>query len=212
MKVASELPTFLSDPRDGGFFLIFILVLPIVFIHAITLPFFILFPHGTIFLLRLIKTEFSPQDTPSQSRGLLAVRIVSSLQKFRYWLTSEVGEFVGNKMEDVLKGEYDNVSDFYGTFLFGWFILLPSLFLFVTLFVILFIPFFALFFLLSFIFTRHGVFNPARRISWLIPSTLRAHKVTGGLVWSSSLFVWPLASAFVTSILAQNWKRSFFWF
>ena len=73
--------------------------------------------------------------------------MVSSLQTFRFWLTSEVSKFVVNRVEDILNG--DSVFGF----LFGWFILLPCLFLSFTLFVILLIPFFALFFLLSFIFT-----------------------------------------------------------
>ena len=124
-----------------------------MFFCVFTLPFFILFPLGTVFLLRLMKSEPAPQDIPSQSRGLLANRIVSSLQTFRFKLTSEVNQYVGNKLVDVLKGEYDSPSDFVVGFLFGWFILLPSLFLFLALFVILLIPFFTLFFLLSFIFT-----------------------------------------------------------
>ena len=45
--------------------------------------------------------------------------------------------------------------------LFGWYILLPLLFLFFTLFVILLMPFFTLFFLLSFIFTAvFGISRP----------------------------------------------------
>ena len=116
-------------------------------VYFITLPFFILFPLGTAFLLRVTKTEPIPQDTPTQSRGLLANRIVSALQIFRFWLTSEVGEFVSKRMTEIFDG------DSFFTFLFGWFILLPSLFLFFALFVILLIPFFTLFFLVSFIFT-----------------------------------------------------------
>ena len=133
---------------DGvvAFFLAFFLYLPIGLIYVITLPFFILFPIGTIFLLRVIKTEPSPQDTPSQSGGILANQMVSSLQRFRYRLTSKVSEFVTNSLNGVFTGKALFI-------LFGWFIFLPLLFLFSTLFVILLIPFFALFFLLSFIST-----------------------------------------------------------
>ena len=135
--------------RDGvvvSFVLIFF-DLPINLIYILTLPFFILFPLGAIFLLKIIKTEPAPQSRPSQSRGLLAIRIVSSLQMFRFWLISAVSQFVGDRVEEVFEG------DFFVGFLFGWFILLPSLFFFFTLFVILLIPFFILFSLLSFIFT-----------------------------------------------------------
>ena len=73
--------------------------------------------------------------------------MVSALQMFRYWLTSEVSEFVTKRMADIVDG--DSLFGFF----FGWYILLPSLFIFFFLFVILLIPFFTLFFLLSFIFT-----------------------------------------------------------
>ena len=115
--------------------------------YSFTLPFFILFPLGTVLLLRVIKTEPIPEEIPSEGRGLLANRMVSSLQTFRSWLTSEVGEFVANQMAEVFDGD-----SFFGP-LFGWFMFLPLLFLSFTVFVILLIPFFILFFLLSFIFT-----------------------------------------------------------
>ena len=155
-EIASDLPDFLLDPCSNGiavFFTAFFFFLPIFLVYLITFPLFILFPLGTVFLLRVIKTEPAPQDIPSQGRGLLANRMVSSLQTFRYWLTSEVSEFVANRMTEVFDGAFSGSSGFVIGFLFGWFILLPSLFLFFTLFVILLIPFFALFFLLSFIFT-----------------------------------------------------------
>ena len=116
----------------------------------------------------VIKTEPFPQDSPSPNCGLLANRIVSSLQTFRYWLISKVSEFVANKMAGALK----DLTDFVVSFLFGWFILLPSLFLFFTLFIILLIPFFALFFLLSFIFT--AVFSIVST-SFIRPGASHAH-------------------------------------
>ena len=140
---------FLTDPCQNGlvmFFLILFFILPTVFIYFITLPFFILFPLAIVFLLKVVKTEPSPQNTPLQSRGLLANRMVSSTQKFRYWLTSKVTKFVANRMKEIFDGDIVGI-------LFGWYILLPLLFLFFTLFVILLMPFFTLFFLLSFIFT-----------------------------------------------------------
>ena len=148
------IPSYFTDPCDEGvpyFFALFFLFYPILFVYVLTLPLFVLFPLGTVFLLRLIKTESTPQDTSSQSRGLLASRIVFSLQTFRYWLTSEVSEFVENRVEEVFDDD-DSVSALF-VFFFGWFILLPSLFFFFTLFVVLLIPFFTLFFFLSFIFT-----------------------------------------------------------
>ena len=58
------------------------------------------------------------------------------------------------------------MSDFFDSFLFGCFILLPSLFLFFTIVVILLLPLFTLFFLLIFIFTAvFGIVTPSRRIS-----------------------------------------------
>ena len=145
----SELPSIWSVIWEsvGVFLFAFLVFIPVILIYILTSPLFVLFPLGTVFLLRIIKTEPTPQDTPSQGRGLLAFRIVSSLQTLRYWLTSEVGEFVANRMAEIFMG------DFFAGLLFGWFILLPLLFLFFALFVILLIPFFTLFFLLSFIFT-----------------------------------------------------------
>ena len=138
-----------TDPCDDEIFLFFGLVffiLPIGLFYVITLPIFILFPLGTVFLLKAIKTEPAPQDTPSHSHGLLANRMVSSLQTFRYRLTSQVSMIVAKWMEEAFDGDFEDL-------LFGWFILLPSLFLSFTLFVILLLPFFAIFFLVSFIFT-----------------------------------------------------------
>ena len=155
-EIASNLPDFLTNPCRAGvlvFFHVYFLVLPILLIYLITLPFFVLFPLGTVFLLRVTKTEPAPQDAPSHCRGLLASRIVSSLQTFRYRLTSEVSGFVADRMAKVFDDAHSDESDFFIGFLFGWFIFLPLLFFFFTLFVILLVPFFTLFFLLSFIFT-----------------------------------------------------------
>ena len=126
--------------------------LPILFIYTITLPFFILFPLGIVFFLKVIKTGHAPQDTTSQSRCLLANRIVTSLRRFRYRLTLAVSKLAGTLMATVFRGSY-LLSNFVVGFLFCWFILIPSLFLFFSLFVLLLIPFSAFFFLLSFIFT-----------------------------------------------------------
>ena len=155
-EFGSEFPLVLLHPCDGGimlFFIIIIFFLPIYLIFFITLPVFILFPLGTIFLLRVIKIEPAAQVTSSQSRGLLASRIVSSFQAFRYWLTSEVSEFVANRIAEIFDDSYSGAEAFFLRFLFSWYILLPLLFLFFTVFVILLVPFFTLFFLLSFIFT-----------------------------------------------------------
>jgi hypothetical protein len=89
----------------------------------------------------------------SRSRGLLATRIVESLQQFRYWLTSIVSKFVGNRLAVIFGDDVYEFSDVFFGFLFGWYILLPFLFLFLFLFIIVLIPFFTLLFLVSFIFT-----------------------------------------------------------
>ena len=148
--IGSFVEVIFSSPCSDGvvdFFGAFFVFLPVLVIYVITLPIFILFPLGIVFLLRVIKTEPTRQDTPSQSRGLLANRIVSLLQTFRYRLTSQVSEFVADRMAEIID------RAFFFDILFGWFFLLPSLFLFFTLFVVLLTPFFTLFFFLSFIFT-----------------------------------------------------------
>ena len=129
--------------------------MPILASYIITFPFFVLFPLGIVFLLRLIKTEpdRALQDAPSQSRGLLAIRIVSFLQRFRYWLTSEVSKFVGRILVGIFVEVYDGVSGFLLSFFLAWFSVLPLLFLFLSLFIVLLIPFFTIVFLVSFIFT-----------------------------------------------------------
>ena len=97
-------------------------------------------------LLRLIETEPVHQES-SQSRGLLAAQIVASLQMLRYQLSSAVRKFVGGWLKEIFDG-----SGWFG-FLFGWFILLPSLFVLLFLFTVFLTPFVALLFLVSFIFT-----------------------------------------------------------
>jgi len=89
----------------------------------------------------------------TQSRGLLASRILASLQKFRYKLTVAVGDFVGRRLEGVFAEKYNQVSDFLIYFLFSWFFLLPALFLLLLLFVAFLIPLLTLLYLVSFIFT-----------------------------------------------------------
>lgn len=143
---------FFKIPYGVINFLINFFVLPFDLIYIITFPFFVLFPLSIVLLLKIIKTKPAPQET-SQSRGLLAARTVAALQKFRYWLTSIVSEFVGNKLAQVLSGEYE-WSEIFTDFLFGWYILLPSLFFLVlTVFIIILLPLFALLLLVSFIFT-----------------------------------------------------------
>jgi len=126
------------------------IVLPISLTYIITFPFFVLFPLGIVLLLIIIKTEPVPKES-SQSRGLLAVRIVASLPRFRYKLTSKVSNFV----EEWLQKFFGTMYGFADLipFLFGWFILLPSLFILLCLFTVFLIPFFALLFLVSLIFT-----------------------------------------------------------
>jgi hypothetical protein len=133
-----------------GFLIAWSLLLPIGVTYIITFPFFVLFPLGIVFLLGIIKTE--PVQVTSQSRGLLATRIVESLQIFRYWLTSIVSKIVENRLAKIFSLP-DEYPDIFIDFLFSWYILLPLLFTFLFLFIILLIPFFTLFFLVSFIFT-----------------------------------------------------------
>jgi len=95
-------------------------------------PFFVVFPLGIVPLLRIIETEPVPPET-TRNRGLLAARIVASLQNVRYWMISAAEDFVGGWLEEILGG--------------------PSLFLLLFLFTTFLIPFLSVFFLVSFIFT-----------------------------------------------------------
>ena len=150
--LAAGILYILRNPYAGGpiFTLVrLFVVLPLDLTYIITFPFFVLFPLGIILLLRIIETKPVPQKS-SQNRGLLAARIVESLQNFRYRLTSAVTKFVEEGLEGIfrLRGYADLVS-----FPFGWFVLLPSLFLLLFLFLSFLIQFFALLSLVSFIFT-----------------------------------------------------------
>jgi len=152
-KIATLFLYFLRDPCQFGpiHALRFLFVLlPIYLTYIILFPFFVLFPLGIILLLRIIETEPVPEET-WQSRGLLAAQIVASLQRFRYKLTSAVTKFVEKWLQQIFGGVYD-FADLV-SFLFGWFILLPSLFVLLFLFLVFLIPFFVLLFLVSFIFT-----------------------------------------------------------
>ena len=112
----------------------------------ITFPVFVLFPLGIILVLRIIETQPVTQES-SQNRGLLAAQIVAALQRLRYRLSSTVGNFVGGFLKEIFGG------DKMFLFLFGWFILLPSLFGLLLLFTLFLTPFVTLLFLVSFIFT-----------------------------------------------------------
>ena len=121
--------------------------IPVLLTYIITFPFLVVFPLGIILFLRIIETEPVSQET-SQSRGLLAARIIASLQRLRYRLGSAVGKFVGRWLKKI----FGSGGGFIPA-LFGWFIVFPSLFLLLLLFLLLFIPFLTLLFVISFIFT-----------------------------------------------------------
>jgi len=146
---AAGILNFLRNPCEYGpiaaLILLFI-ILPITLTYTISFPFFVVFPLGVVLLLKIIETEPVPSET-SQSRGLLAARIVVSLKSLRYRLSSAVGKFVGRWLEKIFHG-----TDFVH-FIFGWYILLPVLFFLLFLFVIFLIPFVTLLLLVSFIFT-----------------------------------------------------------
>jgi len=118
--------------------------IPFFLIFVTIFSFFFVFPLGIVLLLRIIRTE---QET-SQIRGLVAARIVASLQMICYRLSSAVGKFVGGSLEEKILQSNGRLA-----FLFGWFVLLPSLFLLLLLFTVFFTPFLALLFFFSSIFT-----------------------------------------------------------
>jgi len=147
-RLGIDLLPFLRNPCEAGPILALLglsIALPIFLIYVVSFPFFVLFPLSIILLLRIIETEPVSQET-SQSRGLLAARIVASLQSLRYRLSSAVGKFVGRWLKEIFSGDVL-------TFFFGWFILFPSLFVLLLLFISFLVPFLTLLFLVSFIFT-----------------------------------------------------------
>ena len=153
-SIAGVLIIVLQNPGEVGLIAASILLsiaIPLTFTFIISFPVFVLFPLGIILLLRIIKTEPVRQDS-FPSHGLLAARIVASLQIFRYRLTSTVSHFFGTKLKDIFSERYA-MSDLFSHVVFGWYILLPSLFVLLLLFVLFLIPFFTLLFLISFIFT-----------------------------------------------------------
>ena len=106
-----------------------------------------MFPLCIVLLLRIIETEPTSQQT-TRNCGLLAARILASLQSLRYRLSSAVVKFVGGWLE-VIFGEAKGILPFF----FGWFIFLPSLFLLLLLFTIFLALFLSVLFLISFIFS-----------------------------------------------------------
>jgi len=181
----------LGDSYEGGpiaVFLILFVAIAILFTISISFSFFVLFPLGIDLLLRIIESEPVPQET-SRSRGLLAGRIVASLQEFRYRLTSAVTKFVGKWLQEVFRdSEGNGFADLISS-LFGWFVLLPSLFVLLFLFTIFLIPFFALLFIVSLVFT--AVFGIVT-MSTIRPGASHVYapttkSATVGLAWSSLL-------------------------
>ena len=150
---ASIFLLFLRKPCEDGpihaLVMLFVFT-PVSLTYIIPFPIFILFPLGIILLLRIIEADPVSQE-PSQGRGLLAAQTVASLQRYRYCLTSAITKWVQSWLDNIFRDSYDNEEVV--RFLFGWFILLPSLFVYLFLFIIFLIPFFTLLFLVSFIFT-----------------------------------------------------------
>jgi len=116
------------------------------FTYIISFPFFVLFPLGIVSLLKILETQLIPPET-TQSRGLLAAKVVASLQNLRYRLSSAVGDFFGGWLGVIFDGE-----DFL-PFLFGWYFLLPSIFPLLFLFTIFLALLLTLLVLVSIIFT-----------------------------------------------------------
>jgi hypothetical protein len=155
VAILSGISRFFRNPCEDGFFVFLGALyfhLPFALIYVITFPFFILFPLGIVFILRIIKTEPVGPQVTSLSRGLLTTQIIEFLQELRYWLTSIVSNFVESRLARIFAVP-DGVSDIFIGFLFGWYILLPLLFTFLSFSIIFLIPFFTLFFLVSFIST-----------------------------------------------------------
>ena len=156
---------FIQDPCEEGpltFIGGVVFLMPLGLIYIATFPLFVLFPLGTLSLLKVVKTDPVPLDT-SRSRGLLASRITAALQRFRHWLTSTVTTFVEKRLTTIFAGRNIDFEEFVFTFILGWYFILPFLFVFLSVFVISLIPVFPLLFLVSFIFT--AVFGIVTTIS-----------------------------------------------
>ena len=153
------------------------IITPFFLILVVIFSFFVLFPLGIILLLKIIKAE---QET-SQSRGRLAARIVASLQWIRYRLSSAVGNFVGGMLERTFQSNGGHLA-----FLFGWFVLLPSLFLLLFLFTVFFIPFLVFIYLVSPVFTAaFGIVTTSPGASY-VPSFYAP--ITKSSRWSRVVF------------------------
>jgi len=77
---------------------------PMAFTYIISFPFFVLFPLGIVSVLKILETQLVPPET-TQSRRLLAAKVVASLQNLRYRLSSAVGDFFGGWLGVIFDGE-----------------------------------------------------------------------------------------------------------
>ncbi len=110
--IATNLLEFFRNPCQFGpiIAILWLFIAPISLTYIVTFPFFVLFPLGIILLLRIIETERVPQES-SQNRGLLAARIVASLKRLRYRLSTLVEGFVGGWLEEIF--DLDDANAFY---------------------------------------------------------------------------------------------------
>ena len=140
----------LQDPckkgLHGAAIILFIIIVPFALFFASTLCLFIPFPLGIILLLKVLKTSPVAQE-PSGTHGLIAARIVLSLRKFCYQLTS----YITTIPEKWLKETFGKES--LSAFFIGWLFILPVLFFLLLATIIFSLPFFILLFLVSLIFT-----------------------------------------------------------
>ena len=119
---------------------------------VLTLPFVLFVLLGVMALLSIL-TSNPVISEPLNGRGLLAIRILAVLRKFRRKIAILIGDFFGTTLasENFLLAT-TNSSSFAGDMLFFYFFL-PAAFIGLLLITTTLIPFFAFFFLVSFIFT-----------------------------------------------------------
>ena len=140
----------LMDPcNEGVFMAVFSLffALPLSVLLTSILCLLLPFPLGIIFLLKILQTK-PVTEGPSDGRGLIAARVLLSLRKFRYRLTSYIARVSEGWLLELLDGR-----DQFSFSAFNLLLLFPALFFLLLTITILLLPFFILLFFISLIFT-----------------------------------------------------------
>ena len=135
-----------QDVSDLSSFLFLLIVLPILLVILALIFLALPFALGVVLLLNILKTKPVTQQELDDSK-LIAAQIVLSLRQLRFKFTS----FIARISEEWLS---EFLDDMLGSgFFVGWFLIIPTLFIFLLVTTIILSPFLTLLFLVSFIFT-----------------------------------------------------------